>query len=299
MAGEEVNLQWITNDSKRHATFRKRCDSLKKKSSELVTLCNVKVCVVAYGEGEAQPEVWPSVSEATRLLNLHKNMPNLESMKKTMNMEEFLQKRIAKLEAQVKNSADGSDDPDALLLLHKALTGNGQGLADAKYEELQKLDNIVNTLMSRAEKRLQQLTGGQGPLQQQELPLHQQPLSASSSIQPQVPNTSTLQSLVGVQEALLEPKPLLMHPNLPPMSSNIPQMLYTSTEMLHGWQAPVEEHQPQQHLQNWLMDKNLDGSELDVMEHKAFGGNNNIPDPSGRGNGKMEPFDLGGSQYQA
>ena len=61
MARKMVNLWWISNNATRHATYKRRYQALAKKAGELVTLCGIKICVVVYGDGQAQP-VWPSES---------------------------------------------------------------------------------------------------------------------------------------------------------------------------------------------------------------------------------------------
>ncbi|KAL6627740.1 hypothetical protein ACP70R_031466 [Stipagrostis hirtigluma subsp. patula] len=281
MAPKKVNLQWITNDLSRRATFRKRCKNLMKKSGALVTLCGVRVCVVVYGEGDAQaqPVVWPSVPEATALLTRFKAMPVLESWKKKVNQEEFLRKRIAKLVLQVSKSANESQEIETASLLHEATIGRRPGLVGVGVEDLESLDRMVEEKKRRAEERLRELARRHGAFPVLQPPLHQQPPPASSSsLQPQVPYTLTQlgQPLVGGQGALPEPDPPL-HQQLQPASPLIlPLMPYTYTEMHE--QVPVEEHCPHQQEQDWLV-----------------GGNSSVAGPSGVGDDMMQPFDVGGS----
>ncbi|KAI4982699.1 hypothetical protein ZWY2020_023191 [Hordeum vulgare] len=60
-------------------------------------MCGVKTCVVVYGEGEAEPKVFPSHDKAVVILNEYKSMPDLGRCKKAMEQEAFLTKRTAKL----------------------------------------------------------------------------------------------------------------------------------------------------------------------------------------------------------
>ncbi|KAI4982702.1 hypothetical protein ZWY2020_023194 [Hordeum vulgare] len=98
---KKVTLNYIHNNSTRRASFRKRLKGLMKKATELATMCGVKTCVVVYGEGEAEPKVFPSHDKAVVILNEYKSMPDLGHCKKTMDQEAFLTKRIAKLHDKV------------------------------------------------------------------------------------------------------------------------------------------------------------------------------------------------------
>jgi len=101
MARKKVNLQWISNNATRRAMYKRRYQSLEKKASELTTLCGIKMCVVVYGDGQAQPEVWPSNAEAKHLLKKFKDMPDVGCFKKIQNQEEFLHSRTLRLPEQV------------------------------------------------------------------------------------------------------------------------------------------------------------------------------------------------------
>jgi hypothetical protein len=57
MDRKKLNLQWVSNNARRRATFNKRRQGLIKKTSELAMLCSIKVCILVYGD-KAQFEVW-------------------------------------------------------------------------------------------------------------------------------------------------------------------------------------------------------------------------------------------------
>jgi hypothetical protein len=58
MDRKKLNLQWVSNNARRRATFNKRRQGLIKKTSELAMLCSIKVCILVYGD-KAQLEVCP------------------------------------------------------------------------------------------------------------------------------------------------------------------------------------------------------------------------------------------------
>ncbi|CAM0877935.1 unnamed protein product [Alopecurus aequalis] len=136
MARKKVSLRYIPNDSTRRGTFRKRCRGMMKKASELSILCDVKACVVVYGERESVPEVFPSHAKAVSILNNFKNMPELDQCKKMMNQEGFLRQRIDKLRDQVHKSGRDCRDCEIKFLLHKVMMGNHPGLEGLSVEEL-------------------------------------------------------------------------------------------------------------------------------------------------------------------
>lgn len=127
MARKKVNLAWITNDTARRVTFKKRRKGLMKKVSELTTLCGVKACVVMYGAGEQQPDVWPSSPEAMRLVARFKGLPEMEQCKKMMNQEGFLHHNIAKLQEQLRKHERENRELEINLLMYECLTGRHWG----------------------------------------------------------------------------------------------------------------------------------------------------------------------------
>ena len=102
MTRKKVKLAYISNDSARKATFKKRKKGLMKKVSELSTLCGIEACAIVYSPYDAQPEVWPSPIMVQRVLSQFKNMPEMEQSKKMVNQEHFLRQRIGKANEQLK-----------------------------------------------------------------------------------------------------------------------------------------------------------------------------------------------------
>ncbi|EES10067.2 agamous-like MADS-box protein AGL80 [Sorghum bicolor] len=181
MARKKVNLQWISNNATRRATYKRRSQGLEKKASELTTLCGIKLCVVVYGEGEAQPKVWPSDEEAKDLLMKFNNMVDVSSLKKTKNQEDFLHSRSLKLHEQVTKLELENRERETLDLLHDSMYGERPSLVGTDKDELLSLRDVVEMKMRKIKARLQQLVG-QGVLPQ---PLPQVMLPVSSSLQTQ------------------------------------------------------------------------------------------------------------------
>ncbi|KAF0920584.1 hypothetical protein E2562_035728 [Oryza meyeriana var. granulata] len=160
MARKKVKLQRIANDAKRRTTFRKRLKGLTKKASELATLCGVDTCLVVYGEGEAQAtEVWPSVPEATGVLERFKAMPQLDRYKKMTDLEGFLKERIGKLLEQRKKARCDADESETKLLLVEALDGRRVGLEGLTIEQLTSLGWMADARLKIVNERLEKLRG--------------------------------------------------------------------------------------------------------------------------------------------
>ncbi|KAF7081026.1 hypothetical protein CFC21_085010 [Triticum aestivum] len=156
MARKKVTLQYIANDSTRRGTFKKRLRGLMKKAGELAILCDVKTCVLVYGEGEPAPEVFPSHAKAAAILTRFRSMPELGQCKNKMNQAGFLTQRIDKLRDQVDKSRRECRDREIKVLLHRAMLGALPGLAGLTIEELTsvgwKVDVLLRSIGERIDK---------------------------------------------------------------------------------------------------------------------------------------------------
>ncbi|CAN6231855.1 unnamed protein product [Urochloa humidicola] len=159
MARKKVALQWIANDATQRATFKKRRKGLMKKASELATLCDVKACVVVYGAGESQPEVWPEEpGEAERVVARFKDVPELDQCKKMLDMEGYMRQQVDKLREQLHKAQRENGEREAAILLHDAIAGRRPGLAGLSVEEVAGLGWMV-------ESRIQAVRAAIGMLQ--------------------------------------------------------------------------------------------------------------------------------------
>ncbi|CAO2203098.1 unnamed protein product [Urochloa humidicola] len=204
MARKKVNLQWITNNSTRRVTYKKRCKGIMKKTSELVALCGVKACVVVYGEGETLPEVWPSSSEARQVLKKFKDMPELGKFKKMQNQRDFLQGRITKLRDQVcKLDRDNCEIETRDLLYESMEQGRRPGLDGTTIEELTNLNSLVEMKMARGKELLQQLLVGQGTLPNQPSFFSSQPQPQASCTYHGIQGSAELEELHSLEQEWL------------------------------------------------------------------------------------------------
>ncbi|WRX23096.1 Transcription factor, partial [Theobroma cacao] len=120
-----MKLSYITKDSARKATFRKRKKGLLKKASELSTLCGIEASVIIYSPYDAQPEVWPSPAGAQRVLSEFKNMPKMDQSMGMMSQKSFLQQRIELANKQLKRQCRDNREKEITQVMFQCLAGQG------------------------------------------------------------------------------------------------------------------------------------------------------------------------------
>ncbi|CAN6310323.1 unnamed protein product [Urochloa humidicola] len=244
MARKKVTLQWIANDSTRRATFKKRRKGLMKKASELATLCDVDACVVVYGDGEAQPEVWPDVPKVAEVLARFRAMPELDQCKKMMDMEGFLGQRVEKLREQLGKLQRENREREATILLHHAIAGRcPAGLAGLSVEEIASLGWMVENRINGIREAFARLQGQEAP-----------PVSAAAA--------------AGMQ----------MQMQMPPVSGGIQMVPYGGGVAAAaggggGRDVMMQLVAPPPHAQAaWPMDVARVGGDLGALVYSGFGG---------------------------
>ncbi|KAF5191775.1 agamous-like MADS-box protein AGL80 [Thalictrum thalictroides] len=164
MSRNKVKLAWIANDSARRTTFKKRKKGLMKKVSELSTLCGVEACAIIYGPYDQKvPDVWPSPSDAHRVLTRFKSMPEMEQSKKMMNQEAFLRQRIAKTKEQLKKQQRENREFEITKLMNRTLVDiSGRILQDVHTDELKDLAFMIEEKMNGIQERIDSLKSSTG-----------------------------------------------------------------------------------------------------------------------------------------
>ncbi|KAK4595219.1 hypothetical protein RGQ29_013592 [Quercus rubra] len=155
MTRKKVKLAYITNDSARKATFKKRKKGLLKKVSELSTLCGIKSCAIIYSPYDSQPEVWASEHGIQHVLGLFKNMPEMEQTKKMVNQESFLRQRIAKANEQLKKQQKDNREKEMTEVMFQSLTG--KSLHNLTMMDLNDLGWLIDQNLKNIHRRIGQL----------------------------------------------------------------------------------------------------------------------------------------------
>ncbi|KAL6139091.1 hypothetical protein ACLB2K_064368 [Fragaria x ananassa] len=158
MTRKKVKLTYITNDSARKATFKKRKKGLMKKVSELTILCDIDACAIIYSPYDSQPEVWPSPLGVHRVLAQFKTMPEMEQSKKMVNQETFLRQRINKAHEQLKKQKKDNREKEMARVMFQSLTGKTlQGLT---MSDLTDLNWVIDQHMKEIQLRMKNIKEG-------------------------------------------------------------------------------------------------------------------------------------------
>ncbi|KAB2072151.1 hypothetical protein ES319_A08G271900v1 [Gossypium barbadense] len=153
MTRKKVKLAYITNDSARKATFKKRKKGLMKKVSELSTLCGIDACAIMYSPYESQPEVWPSAMGVQRVLSKFKKVPEMEQIKKMVNQESFLAQRIAKANEQLKKQCKENREKEMTHVMFQNLIGKA-GILGLNVVDLNDLAWLIDQNLKEIAKRV-------------------------------------------------------------------------------------------------------------------------------------------------
>ncbi|RZC66969.1 hypothetical protein C5167_010662 [Papaver somniferum] len=182
MARKKVKLAYITNDTARRATFKKRRKGLMKKVSELSTLCGVSACAIVNGPYDRQPEIWPEQSEAHRVLMRFKSLPEMDQNKKQLNQESFTYNRIGKISEQFKKQQRENRYMEITGLYNLAIAGKCS-ISDVLPTDLGDLAYVLEEKKKEVQRRLSALKKASTPVEQTS------PANASSTTA--IPNAST------------------------------------------------------------------------------------------------------------
>ncbi|GJZ50878.1 agamous-like MADS-box protein AGL80 [Tanacetum coccineum] len=156
MTRKKVKLAFITNDSARKATFKKRKKGLMKKVNELSTLCGIDACAIIYSPYEAQPEVWPNNIGVQRVIAQFKRMPEMEQSKKMVNQESFIRQRITKANEQLKKQIKENQEKETTEVMYQCLTGKGS-IANLTLPDLNDLGGLVDQTLKDICRRIESL----------------------------------------------------------------------------------------------------------------------------------------------
>lgn len=142
MGRKRIQLELISKESVRKVTFKKRRDGLKKKLSELTTICGVIACAIIYASFDNQPEIWPSPPEAARVLDKFNNLPINRRAKYMMDQNIFLSKKISNLFQRMRKERKKNRGLEMDLMFTQCLAGKELNNFDS-LEDLKDLDHLL------------------------------------------------------------------------------------------------------------------------------------------------------------
>ncbi|XP_029125686.1 agamous-like MADS-box protein AGL80 [Cajanus cajan] len=152
MARKKVDLTYITNDSKRKTTLRKRKNGLIKKIGEISILCEVEACAIIYTPDDPQPEVCPSNMGVQNVLSRFRRVSEFEQNKKMLSQESFLSQRIIKAQAQMKKLSNATRKKEITLLMLQYLNA-GNIFDNANMIDLNDISRLIDKNLGEIERK--------------------------------------------------------------------------------------------------------------------------------------------------
>ncbi|XP_030503101.2 agamous-like MADS-box protein AGL80 [Cannabis sativa] len=153
MTRKKVNMQYITDDSSRKNTFRKRKNGILKKVEELSTLCGVDACAIIYDPNSGEPTVFPSTEKAHHVVTNFLAMSKIDQTKKMFNQEEYLRNRIETAKEQVRKLKRDNREKELIQIMYSNLEGN-TNLQDLSVEDLNDLTRLIDQSIEEINKRI-------------------------------------------------------------------------------------------------------------------------------------------------
>lgn len=154
MTRKKVKLAYISNDSSRKATFKKRKKGLMKKVKELSTLCGINACAIIYSPYDSNPEVWPSNSGVQRIVAEFRTLPEMDQQKKMVDQETFLRQRIAKASEHLKRQRKDNRELEMTEVMFQCLVGN-MGMFHMNIMDLNDLGYLIEQYVKDINRRFE------------------------------------------------------------------------------------------------------------------------------------------------
>ncbi|KAL8236587.1 hypothetical protein R6Q59_017668 [Mikania micrantha] len=163
MTRSMVKYRFIEDERARNVTLRKRKASLLKKISELKILCDVDACLVMYEKDDGPADMWPSSSEAHRVIQRFKES-RLWSANAMQDHSCFLQKSIARMKKHIEREKEKNLKHlmvkclfDKKVLISDEMKGEGvlDGLLSSVESEIEVIDDmIIQEVHKRAKNKM-------------------------------------------------------------------------------------------------------------------------------------------------
>ncbi|KAK4484240.1 hypothetical protein RD792_011464 [Penstemon davidsonii] len=161
MTRKKVVIAYITNESRRKASFNKRKKGLIKKVSELSTLCGVETCAIVYKPNEPEPEVWPSQLGAQVVLERLHMLPQVDQMKRMVNQESFKRQQIKKAEDELYRLRKENKHKELELFMYRCIAGKAS-LRDFDWHDTIDMNFVIDETLKKINSRKNELSSVNG-----------------------------------------------------------------------------------------------------------------------------------------
>ncbi|KAK8691762.1 hypothetical protein V6N13_075260 [Hibiscus sabdariffa] len=147
MGRTKTKYELITNEIARKATLKKRKAGLLKKLSELTTLCAVPACAIIFSSYDAQPDVWPSRTEACQVLEKLESLLEKQRGKNMMDQTILLKRNILQLNDRLEKQQKKNLDLEKELALVESMAG----ASNCDWNNLEQLNELSCRLQENIE----------------------------------------------------------------------------------------------------------------------------------------------------
>ncbi|XP_042056402.1 agamous-like MADS-box protein AGL80 [Salvia splendens] len=154
MTRKKVTLAYITNDSERKASYKKRKKGLIKKVSELSTLCGVDACVIIYSPYDTVPEVWPSPLAAQSILARFRKLSDMDQSRKMVNQESYTRQRIKKAMEQLRRLQKENSCRELEAFMFRCITGQAS-MDDLQITDVPEMSWVISQILREIKGRME------------------------------------------------------------------------------------------------------------------------------------------------
>ncbi|CAN0928466.1 Agamous-like MADS-box protein AGL36 [Linum grandiflorum] len=167
MGRKNVQLELITDEVARKASFNKRKFGLWNKLREISILCGTKACGVIFsnfgGKDQQKIDTWPSGRQTVDILKQMKAVPLWKQKKYRLNHNSLLDESVKKLEEKLKIEMENNKWLQMEWLLKCQDDDHLEGASSSGHKDLNNLANlksknkIVDELIRKLDKQIEYL----------------------------------------------------------------------------------------------------------------------------------------------
>ena len=160
-----MNLAYITDDSTRRVTFKKRNKGLFKKLSELTTLCDIKVCAVVYNPDEGRPMLFPDDPlDVFNIISDFRKLSVTEQKRKMFDQEDYLNERIAQTKEQLSRLRMDNQERRLTQLMYEFLLDRTKTFDNMSISDLREFNKLIERHLREIEQHTHTLGEGMAAL---------------------------------------------------------------------------------------------------------------------------------------
>nr|ACI05254.1 type I MADS box transcription factor [Petunia x hybrida] len=160
------------------ALFARKIQSLYKKAQELSTLCDAKVAIVIFKNGENTPILWPSQAVAEEIARAFRNTDEVQKVKKLVKLENYL---LEKLQDRAEIIRKKNEEMEMEVFFNHLVVGKNINELDVRQlKGLKKLFEVKKAKVAERKKQLNEENEKNEDVQ----PIQDQPDQPSDQPQP-------------------------------------------------------------------------------------------------------------------